>query len=174
MGAIGGQNCTCLGDIHYLYIPHMTHMTHVYNMHICILHIIYIYIYLYMAYASRDPILDPDLSFWCQGSRWKFAHTSGGFVPFGRHRLLRTSWEVPWQKKFPRITLPETNVAPENGGFPIGISFSKGLVFRCYVSFRECKSLICSFVFWVWSCFKHRELTCLISNNHDSVGPCCL
>ena len=48
VGAIGGQNCTCLGDIHYLYIPHMTHMTHVYNMHICILHIIYIYIYTWL------------------------------------------------------------------------------------------------------------------------------
>ena len=24
-------------------------------------------------------------------------------------------------------TLPETNIAPENGGFPIGLSFSRGL-----------------------------------------------
>ena len=44
----------------------------------------------------------------------------------------------------------------------------QGSIFRCYVSFRECKSLICSFVFWVWSFFKHHELTCLISNNHNS------
>ena len=36
------------------------------------------------------------------------------------------------------FTLPKTNVAPKNGGFPIGISFSRGLFSRAMlVSGRE-------------------------------------
>ena len=34
-------------------------------------------------------------------------------------------------------SLKLTFFAPKNDGFPMGISFSRGLIFRCHVSFRE-------------------------------------
>ena len=42
---------------------------------------------------------------------------------FQKHNI----WIPKTIGKIPSNTLPKTNMAPENGGFPIGISFSRGL-----------------------------------------------
>ena len=106
----------------FFYTLYCTHMTHVYNMHICILYDI-----------SIHGLCLPEI----QLLTWPFVLMPGEqmeicsyFWWFCAFREAPPSQDIlkgAVAKEIPRITLPETNVAPENGGFPIGISFSKGL-----------------------------------------------
>ena len=58
-------------------------------------------------------------------SPWRM--TSGGFLPGLSKRCLSNARERPLVDWMKSTTLPETNTfAPEGGGFPIGISFSRG------------------------------------------------
>ena len=41
---------------------------------------------------------------------------------------------------WPHLTLPETNMAPENNPLEVWSFLLETIIFRCYVSFRECTS----------------------------------
>ena len=132
---------TCLRYFFYIYTliiqMHLNHETPekwLYSIHWHIY--IYIYIYIYICHGDFTFLRLAGGSvtwFECSNPPKKTGAIKKGksIFPIWRsclHTLIIFSW---WSKWFlGTFTLPETSIAPKNGGFPIGISFYFGVYFQ--------------------------------------------